>query len=204
MQCFIGWVAAVSFALLSISSTSAGPIHYSAFLDGPSESPPNSSPGIGYATFVFDPDAHILTLNATFEGLIGTTTAAHIHGPTPLPGTGTAGVATMVPTFLNFPLGVTVGTYSATFDTSQISTYNPAFVAANGGTPATAEAALGAMLASGRAYLNIHSTTFPGGEIRGFIQPVPEPSSLAIWSMGMVGACGYVRARTRRRAVSVA
>jgi hypothetical protein len=47
--------------------------------------------------------------------------------------------------------------------------YNPAFVTANGGTTAGAEAALLAGLEAGQAYLNIHTTMFPGGEIRGFL-----------------------------------
>jgi hypothetical protein len=42
-------------------------------------------------------------------------------------------------------------------------------VTANGGTTAGAEAALLAGLEAGQAYLNIHTTMFPGGEIRGFL-----------------------------------
>jgi CHRD domain len=30
-------------------------------------------------------------------------------------------------------------------------------------------------LAAGEAYLNIHTTLFPNGEIRGFLAPVPGP-----------------------------
>ena len=48
--------------------------------------------------------------------------------------------------------------------------YNPAFVTAHGGTAASAAAALLAGLEAGQAYLNIHTTTHPGGEIRGFLQ----------------------------------
>ena len=51
------------------------------------------------------------------------------------------------------------------------SSYNPAFVTAHGGTVAGAEADLLAGLKAGQAYLNIHSSTFPGGEIRGFLRP---------------------------------
>ena len=35
---------------------------------------------------------------------------------------------------------------------------------------ASAEAALFAGLRAGQSYLNIHTTTFPGGEIRGVLQ----------------------------------
>jgi hypothetical protein len=62
------------------------------------------------------------------------------------------------------------GMYSHTFNMLDLSSYNPAFVAANGGTVASAEAALFAGIMAGHAYLNVHTTMFPGGEIEGFLQ----------------------------------
>jgi hypothetical protein len=62
------------------------------------------------------------------------------------------------------------GTYSHTFNMLDPSSYNPAFVAANGGTAASAETALFTGIMAGRAYLNVHTTMFPGGEIEGFLQ----------------------------------
>jgi len=56
-----------------------------------------------------------------------------------------------------------------TLDLTQASSWNPAFVTANGGTVGGAEAALAAGLNAGHAYLNIHTTMFPGGEISGFL-----------------------------------
>src|SRR5678815_3675556 len=109
----------------------------------------------------------------TFSGLVAGVTASHIHSATAVPGSGTAGVATTVPTFTGFPSGVTAGTYDQTFNMLLASSYNPSFVTANGGTPASAWTALRAGISAGRAYLNIHSTTFPGGEIRGFLNPCP-------------------------------
>jgi hypothetical protein len=164
--------------LIAAVTARANPIDYIASLTGPREDPPNASPGTGFADVTFDLFAHMMRVQITFSGLIGTTTASHIHSPTALPFTGKAGVATQVPTFANFPLGVTAGTYDMTFDTSLDSTYNPAFVAANGGSVAAAEAALAASLAAGTSYLNIHTTEFPGGEIRGFLA-VPEGFSTA-------------------------
>jgi len=150
-------------------------VTYFANLTGPGESPPNNSPGTGSATVTTDDVANTLAVDVSFSGLTTGTTASHIHTPTAVPGTGTAGVATTTPTFAGFPMGVTFGTYKNTLDLMDAGSYNPAFITANGGTPASAEVALLAGLAAGKAYLNIHTTMFMGGEIRGFLTPVPGP-----------------------------
>ena len=185
--------------LLAGPSLIASPITYIANLDGASESPANASTGIGFATVIIDTVADTLNVSVTFSGLLGTTTASHIHCCTAVPDSGTAGVATELPTFVGFPLGVTSGSYSSpTFDLTSASSYNPAFIAAAGGTVAQAEAALAAGMAAGDAYLNIHSSVVPGGEIRGFLVAVPEPATL-----GLVGlALGALLVLKRRPLVS--
>jgi hypothetical protein len=54
-------------------------------------------------------------------------------------------------------------------------------------------------MASGEAYLNIHTSQFPAGEIRGFLAAVPEPAS---WAMMLIGLCG-VGMLLRRRTSSL-
>jgi hypothetical protein len=76
------------------------------------------------------------------------------------------------------------------------SSYNPAYVTANGGTTASAEAALAAAMAAGEAYLNIHTTVVPGGEIRGFLTLVPEPSGAALLGLGAAIIAWARRGRT--------
>ncbi|MCC6320161.1 MAG: CHRD domain-containing protein [Phycisphaerales bacterium] len=189
------------FSLTSISAVLAASgfahgalVSYEAVLSGPAESPPNASPGTGIAMVDIDTTAHTVRYRAAFSGLLGTTTVAHVHAATPAPFAGTAGVATQTPSFPAWPAGVTSGSYDMTFDTTLGTTWNPAFVTANGGTPLTAEAAFASALAGGRAYFNVHSSLFGGGEIRGFLALVPTPSSLGVLALGSLFAC-----RRRRR-----
>lgn len=164
----------LGMALLLASHAGAGAIFvYNGTLTGAAESPPNASPATGSTTITYDSVAHTLRVEASFSGLTSTDTGAHIHCCTTVAGTGTATVATPTPAFPGFPLGVTSGTHDGTLDLTLGSSWNPSFVTASGGTPALAEAALGAGLAAGTAYLNIHTTTFPGGEIRAFPVLVP-------------------------------
>ena len=107
---------------------------YFADLSGPNEAPPNASPGTGWARVTIDFDLVTMHVEASFSGLLGTTTASHIHCCTAAPDSGTAGVATQTPSFAGFPLGVSAGTYDHTFDMTLAASYNAAFITANGGT----------------------------------------------------------------------
>lgn len=189
---------ALRFSVIACSVLAAGVanaqvVSFQAILDGASESPPNASPGTGVADVVMDLGAHTMQIHAMFEGLVGSTTAAHIHAATASPFTGVAGVASQTPSFSGFPLGVTSGMYVGSYDMSLTSSFNGTFVTANGGTAASAEAALFNAMSSGRAYFNIHSNMFPGGEIRGFFRVVPSAGSLSLMAMG--GLCAIRRRR---------
>jgi hypothetical protein len=185
--------AAVAAVLGATGVSGAALISYTASLSGANESPVNASPGTGVANVDVDTVANTMRVRVTFSGLLGTTTASHVHAATTVAGTGTAGVATTTPTFAGFPLGVTSGSYDNTLDLTLASSYNPSYVTANGGTTAGAEAALLAALAGGQAYLNVHSTFAPGGEIRGFLVPAPEPGAV-----GLRAGAGLMALRRRR------
>lgn len=158
-----------------------------ASLDGLSESPPNASPGTGAVTLTHDPVLHTLRVEASFSGLLAGTTAAHIHAPTAVAGAGTIGIAVTPGTLPGFPLGVTSGSYDSTIDLTVAGNYGATFLAFFGGTPAGAEAGLIASILDGKAYFNVHSQVFPGGEIRGFLA-VPEPGTYALAAgLGLVG-----------------
>lgn len=184
--------------LLLGSNLAMGASYFEAFLDGPSEEPPNASPATGYAQLKYDGVARTLEVAVSFSGLTAGNTAAHIHGPTTLPGTGTAGVMTPTPTFPSFPTGATFGDYWYELDLSLASSYRAGFLSGFGGNTLLAEAAMIGAIEEGKAYLNIHTSTFPGGEIRGFFQPIPESGTwMATISLG--GLVGTVVLRRSRR-----
>jgi hypothetical protein len=174
--------ALVACVALLAAPANATVFHYHSVLSGANESPPNASPATGDAEVTIDDVANTMRVQVTFSGLTGTTTASHIHAPTASPGTGTAGVATTLPYFAGFPIGVTSGTYDNTLDLTASGSYNSSYVTANGGTTAGAESALLAAIAADKAYLNLHSQTFGGGEIRGFLTPFdPTPTQSTTW-----------------------
>jgi hypothetical protein len=190
---------------LAVGSASAHEQVYYTTLSGPAEFPTNTSPGTGWTRVTVDLDVLTLRVEAAFSGLLGNTSASHIHCCTALtgmdPGVMNAGVATITPSFTGFPLGVQSGTYDHTYDMSVAGSYNAAFITANGGSVSSAFGALVAGLDANKAYMNIHSTStipannFPGGEIRGFLRLVPEPGTLAL---AMVGSVGLVLRRRRQ------
>ena len=194
---------ALLISILGAPLAMATPVTFTAALSGANESPPNNSAGTGFATILYDAALHTLSVNVTFSGLTGTTTAAHIHCCTVVPNGGNIGVATETPSFNGFPLGVTSGSYLDLFDLTLASSFNAAFITANGGTVAGAEAALAAGMFSGRSYLNIHSSFRGGGEIRGFLvqaQAVPEPGTLALLGLGLAALAFGQRRKLAGRA----
>jgi hypothetical protein len=179
---------------LAAPSTVPAAAIYQTTLTGANEVPPTGSPATGSATVTLN--GNTLTVDETFSGLVGgPAAAAHIHCCVPA-GTNT-GVA--VP-FVSFP-AATSGTYNHSFDLTLDATYNPPFETANGGTAASAEAALIAGLNAGLAYANIHDATFPGGEIRGqlALQRVPGPPTAALLLLGVTTLIAVVR----RHAISL-
>lgn len=110
-----------------------------ASLSGAQEVPANASPGTGLVGVLFNKATRNIYVTGNFSGLVAPSTAGHLHR-------GAFGVNGNVMLGLNFTTGLPIGVYSAT------------------GTLSVEDQAL---LESGSVYINIHSSTYPGGEIRG-------------------------------------
>ncbi len=173
--------------LLAPLGAQALPMVFTASLDGLSEVPPNASPGDGGVTVTVDDVLKTMRVQASFMSLIGAATAAHIHCCAP-PGVNT-GVASGL---TGFPVAVTSGVYDMSFDMTMASSYFASFITANGGTPDSAFSALLAGMNAGNAYVNVHTTFVPAGEVRGNLQrradvPVPGSSLLLILGLAALG-----------------
>jgi hypothetical protein len=124
------------------------PNHVTVTLTGAQEVPSNTSTGTGTATFTFDPVSKTIayTMTWTLGSTSATTTNMHFHGSD----TGTDLVSSPV------VIGITG------FTTAYTGTIS-------GTTRALTDVEV-AQLMAGKWYLNVHSSTVPGGEIRGNIK----------------------------------
>lgn len=163
-------------ALLGLAATTASAtvFQFSTTLTSLGEPVPTST-ATGAATVTFDDATLMVTVSESFAGLAGNMSGNHIHCCTAVAGTGSAGVAL---NFTGLPTGTT-GSYSNTFTLG-----------------AAPFASLLAGAQAGKAYVNIHTPgTYAGGEIRGFLAPVPEPQTYAL----MLGGLGALALMARRR-----
>ncbi len=131
------FVVFAAFTLI-LSATANAEI-FTANLTGVQEVPANASTATGYARITVNEGAGTLQFTVVFTGLAGTQNNCHIHAPAAI------GVSTGVA--INFGIvGGTSGTISGstTITPTQLS-----------------------QLRAHLGYVNVHSTAFPGGEIRG-------------------------------------
>jgi len=115
---------------------------YEATLSGAQEVPPVATAGTGQAEVQLDTQTQVLKWKVTYWGLTGPVSGAHIHGP--------AGPGQNA--------GIAVG-FTGNLNAQPI----------QGETKLTPQQA--DQLASGQWYVNLHTPTHPGGEIRGQLRP---------------------------------
>jgi hypothetical protein len=129
-------------------------------LSGANERPtPVNTPGQGLGTLTLV--GNTLNLNLTYSGLTAPASASHIHGPATLDGF--AGVLVNL-----------AGNVDGAFGTS----------GSLSGPVALTPSQLGHVI-NGRTYINVHTGTNPGGEIRGQILAKPSAVPLSAWLSGL-------------------
>ena len=163
--------------------------------------PSDTSTGTGQAFVTLDTVLNTMEVNITYSGLTAGATGAHIHCCLASPfASGNVGVATTTPAFPGFVLGNTSGTYDAIINMTLATSYNMGanqFLALNGNNTTTAESTLFTAIEDGETYLNIHTSVNPGGEIRAFLVPVPEPVTLSLFGAGLAGAIAIRRRKKK-------
>ena len=139
--------------------------------------PVPTSTATGASVVSFDDATDTVTVLLSFAGLANSAPFGHIHCCTPTANTGSSGVA------LGFtPLpAATTGSYVNIFSLA----------------PGAFDSLLTGTMA-GKSYVNIHTPgTYAGGEIRGFLVPVPEPETYALMLAGL-GLLGWTARRRQR------
>ncbi|HMS55306.1 MAG TPA: CHRD domain-containing protein [Fimbriimonadaceae bacterium] len=154
---------------LALSAVSNATIwQFMAHMDGLQEVPPNASPGFGMVTGTVDDATGAVTLIGDYNNMLANVTAAHIHGAA-APGSNAGVILGLTHT------GGTSGTLTGNGNISLAHVTN---------------------MMNGLTYVNVHTSAFPGGEIRGQIAIVPEPGTMVALGLGALAL--VVRRRKAR------
>jgi hypothetical protein len=130
-------VLAAAALMGALGAAQAEQTHFMAKLDGASETPPNSTKGVGTVEADYDSATKTLTYTATYSDLTGPATMAHFHGPAPEGKA--AGVMVPISGALASPIK---GSATLTDDQAKA-------------------------LMDGMVYFNVHTAANKAGEIRG-------------------------------------
>jgi CHRD domain len=187
-------------SLLLVSPPAQAATVFGSTLSGTNEAPPNASPAIGTGLITLSDAQDVLGISAVFLGLTGGTTNGGLYCCAPAGANGGLAV-----NFTGFVTGISFGGYANSFNLLSPTTYSASFLAAHGGTAVGAKSALVSGLLSGLSYINIATTAYQGGEIRGqnaqytVISPVPEPSQWAMLLGGLFATASIARVRRNGR-----
>jgi hypothetical protein len=113
-------------------------------LTGAQQVPPVETSGSGSADLTYDPATRVLTWSVTYSGVSAPATMAHFHGP--------------AATGANGPVTIWISNKGSAVE-----------------SPIKGEATLtpeqAAQFTAGQWYVNVHTSSHPGGEIRGQVTP---------------------------------
>lgn len=170
-------VSSACILMMIASPSSHAAVTQFTFLNGMSglnEVGPNASAGTaGISTLQFDDSVGLfgtLSISLTFSGLGSAATAAHVHGFSNA--TTNSGVLQSL-TATAATSGTIIGSWAPSSGTQVTGLFN------------------------GQTYINLHTSGFPGGELRGQLVAVPEPGMFGL--LGMAGLT-LLRRRSRRTA----
>jgi hypothetical protein len=164
-------------------------------LTGSQEIPPANTPAAGWGNVQYDTVENNLSVYVEWAGLTGPGVQAHIHCCVASP-PGNVGIALDLWLPAD-PARPATGSYANSWDLDVVNPFRASFL--SGMTVDEKRDALFAAMDAneGRAYFNIHTGQFPGGEIRGNLAPVPEPATSLIVVTGL-GAVLLLRRRFSR------
>lgn len=176
----IAAAAALSLAPLAANALT---VTYNFNLNSAMEVPTNASTAVGSAQVTVDDTANTISFNLAAFGLGTAVTGLHIHGQA-LAGAN-AGVVFNMISNADVTGPVMIGAFAVPNSFAAL------------GTNKAASPGLAAMINAEpfKYYVNLHTTAFGGGEIRGQLAPVPEASTYAMLALGLVGIGAVVRRR---------
>ena len=169
--------AAIVTAVAVASSTSAqAQTSFISCLNGAQETPaPVSTPAFGNGTVLLNAERNQITINLSFRGLLTPILSAHIHN-------GAFGIGGPVMLDIFSLIETSDGGRAGSIVDKRLDV----------------TAAQAAVLLAGNGYFNVHSERFRGGEIRGQINVVPEPSTYLLMATGL-GGLALIARRKRAR-----
>lgn len=166
-------LAVIALATASVALPANAGTMFTASLSGLEEVPPNLSRGYGFSSIWLNDTEDSIAVDLSFYDLTAGATAAHIHGP--------ANPGVNAGALFPFALGPLIG---------QTNGVVPQHMFAISPTQVNT-------LKSGQYYVNVHTSVFPGGEIRGQYNAIPEPGSLAFLGAGLFPLAGILLRRKR-------
>lgn len=171
-RCLAHSLAIVAIVVTAVNAPVCAGTLFTASLSGLNEVPPAATRGYGFGSVLLNDTEDTLTADLSFYDLTAGATAAHIHqAPAGVNG----------PVVFPFVLGPASGQTTAVAP-QHVFAVNPAQVAA---------------LKAGQYYINVHTSVYPGGEIRGQINAIPEPGTLALVATGLAPLFGVVLRKRR-------